>query len=173
MSALTLFESISLFLVKWSLGDIRTLKSHDSQVTLWYPIWNASALDTSGNRCTKPDPRYPSLLSAKYLTSRITVYSILTVPFFMSTVFMMPELWKFLPDQLNWLQLSSWKYRGDFIQPALGKPDPDPISACRPDTRPDTIFLCTLHPFRRESLEWLPRAGRRSKSHFYPIFHQF
>ena len=36
-------------------------------------------LDTSGDRCAKPDPR----LSAKVLLSRITVYSILTVPFSM------------------------------------------------------------------------------------------
>ena len=35
-------------------------------------------LDTSGNRCSKPDP-----LSAKVLLSRITVYSIKTVPFSM------------------------------------------------------------------------------------------
>ena len=74
---------------------MRTLKSHDSQVTLWCPIWNTSArrvgverqpdLDTSGNRCTKPDPRYPTRLSAKVLISRITVYSILTVPFLLSS----------------------------------------------------------------------------------------
>ena len=36
-------------------------------------------LDTSGDRCAKPGPRF----SAKVLISRITVYSILTVPFSM------------------------------------------------------------------------------------------
>ena len=34
--------------------------------------------DTSDNRCSKPDPRYLTRLSAKVLISRITVYSILT-----------------------------------------------------------------------------------------------
>ena len=37
--------------------------------------------NTSDNRCATPDPRYPTRLSAKVLISRITVYSILTVPF--------------------------------------------------------------------------------------------
>ena len=37
--------------------------------------------DPSSNRCAKPDVRYPTRLSAKVLTSRITVHSILTVTF--------------------------------------------------------------------------------------------
>ena len=38
-------------------------------------------LDTSGNRYAKPDPRYPTRLSAKVLISRIANYSTLIVPF--------------------------------------------------------------------------------------------
>ena len=34
----------------------------------------------------------------------------------------------------------------DFIQPALGEPDPDPVPAYVPDTQPDTKFLCSFHP---------------------------
>ena len=37
--------------------------------------------DTSGNRYAKLDLRYPTRLSAKVLISRISVYSILNVPF--------------------------------------------------------------------------------------------
>ena len=42
--------------------------------------------DTSGNRCTKPDPRYSTRLSAKVLISRIPVYFILIVPFSLSAL---------------------------------------------------------------------------------------
>ena len=59
---------------------------------------------------------------------------------------MVPEFWKLLCDQ----SISYYKIENieDFIQPALDKPDPDPvlISAYVPDTRPDTDFLSSFHP---------------------------
>ena len=49
--------------------------------------------DTSGNRCEKPDPRYPTRLSVKVLISGIEVFfHINCAIFFMSTVFMAPEI---------------------------------------------------------------------------------
>ena len=34
----------------------------------------------------------------------------------------------------------------EFIQPTSGNPDTVLISACVPDTRPNTDFLCLFHP---------------------------
>ena len=110
--------------------------------------------DTSGNRCPKPDPRYPTRLSIKVLISKIAVYSILTVQFSSCA-------------QFSWCQssenccpinpLATTRHislnKADFIvdfipiRSASGKLDPDPvlISAYIPNTRPDTDFLCLSH----------------------------
>ena len=70
--------------------------------------------DTSGNRYAKPDPSYPTRLSAKVLISRIANYSTLIVPF---TVWMQGLLGeKFLKSTA---QSISWLTTGVFPQTSL------------------------------------------------------
>ena len=104
--------------------------------------------DTPGNRCAKPNRRYLTQLSAKVLESRITVYSISTVPF---------SLWA----HSSWCQSSGWSIDWlqpiifpkaenihEFIQPAVPNPDPVLISVYVPDTQTDTDLLCSFHPYQ-------------------------
>ena len=104
--------------------------------------------DTSGNRWAKPNWRYPTRLSAKVLVSRITVYSILTVPF---------SSWA----QSSWCQSSGWSIDWlqpvifpkaenihEFIQPAVPNLDPVLISVYVPDTQTDTDLLCSFHTYQ-------------------------
>ena len=56
--------------------------------------------DTSGNRCAKPDPRYPTRLSAKVLITRIANYSTLLCHLhFECKVFAVRIFWKLLADR--------------------------------------------------------------------------
>ena len=58
----------------------------------------------SGNRCSKPDLRHPTRLSVKVLISRITVYSILTAPFFYERSLHGARVLKIAARSIDWLQ---------------------------------------------------------------------
>ena len=98
--------------------------------------------DTSGNRCTKPDPRYLTRLSAKVLISRIPVYFILIVPFSLSAL----SSWCQSSENCcpinrlattRYIPLNKAENIEEFIQPA---------SAYIPDTRPESDFLGSFTP---------------------------
>ena len=104
--------------------------------------------DTTGNRCAKPDPRYPTRLSAKVLISRCAIF------FMSSAVFRVPSSENcLLINRLATtrdIPLNKAENIEEFIQPASGTPNPDPvlISVYVSDTRPDTDFLCSFHPYK-------------------------
>ena len=111
------------------------------------PIWveRTPDPDTSGYRCAKSDPRYPTRLSAKVLISWITCLC----HFLYVRSLHGSRVLKIAARSINWLQLGKSEAENieEFIQPALGKSDPDPvlISAYVPDTRHRfTLFVPPL-----------------------------
>ena len=70
----------------------------------WLGMEQTPGSEKSGNRCSKPDPRYPTRLSVKVLISRITVYSILTVPFFYERSLHGARVLKIAAPSIDWLQ---------------------------------------------------------------------
>ena len=95
--------------------------------------------DTSSNRCAKPDSRCLARFSAKGLKYKLTVYFILSVPFFVWALsFLVWEFWRSLPDQLLGYQLAyyfkqNWKqWRNHPIRIGQTWPGPVLISAYAP-----------------------------------------
>ena len=117
-------------------------------------------LDSTGiyirsGRNTRPDPDTsgnPTRLNAKFLMSRIIVYSILIMPFSLWA----RSSWRLSSENCcpvnrlattRHIPFNKAENIEEFIQPATGEPDPDPllISAYVHDAWPDTDFLCSFH----------------------------
>ena len=99
--------------------------------------------DTSGsNGCAKPGSRYLTWLSIKFLISRSTVYSIISVPFSLWALSHCDEpVIKVATWSVAWLQIGIFFQTKLKILRSLASPD---FSL---HTRPDTNFLCSFHPY--------------------------
>ena len=123
---------------------------------VWYVgVERTTDPDTSFNGCAKPEPRYPTLLSAKVQIWRIANHST-----YICTIHSMSSrpLWWEISENCcpierlannHYIPSNKPEHIEEFCHSASGKPDLDPvrISACVPDTRPDMDFLCSFQPY--------------------------
>ena len=132
--------------------------------------------ETSGNRCAKPGPRYPTQLSTKVLISMLTVYYILNVSFSLCKQSLCNELvMRISAQSIAWLRLGiflkeNWKYWGVWtIRILLTGPSPDFSSHTRyPTGHRFSLFVppvpaqhtCTLANLAMNYFKSMFKAGR-------------